>query len=313
MPTKPNEDLLPNQDENRGIIAILAQYSLLLDEAVRFGTRVFEWSLGKVHEGDHHIAAFSLFRQSLELLDSISVLIKNSCVLPCKTLLRSLFETMLSLEYMLQSDSANRGRNYILCWKHEQQGRLKQQLEGDKLKQIFVERLKDDKVLKNMKTPPISDSDIKQAVELKEKIFKSTTYSGAEASFQEKKARRKGQDPRWWFSLNNGPENIYKLAEKLKRPAQYDLLYREWSGYSHGTESMEGTVDFRKGEIGFHQLRNPNNAEFMAFVAITFALTIFQIMLREYSADKIGAYSEWYKSEIRAGYFNTKRKRIIVQ
>ena len=62
------------------------------------------------------------------------------------------------------------------------------------------------------------------------------------------------------------------LAEKLKRPAQYDLLYREWSGYSHGTESLEGTVDFKKGEIGFHQLRNPNNAEFMVFVAITFAL-----------------------------------------
>ena len=72
MATKPNEDLLPNPDENREIMAILGQYSSLLDEAVRFGTRVFEWSLVKTHEGDHHIAAFSLFRQSLELLDSIS-------------------------------------------------------------------------------------------------------------------------------------------------------------------------------------------------------------------------------------------------
>ena len=123
---------------------------------------------------------------------------------------------MLSLEYMMQGDFVSKGRNYILCWKHEQQGRLKQQLEGDKLQQKFVERLKDDKILKNMKIPPIPDCEIKHAVELKEKIFKSATYSGSEVSFQEKKAKKKGQDPRWWFSLNNGPENIYQPCRKAK-------------------------------------------------------------------------------------------------
>ena len=105
MPTTPHPDIIPDYREHPDLTALLSRYASLIDETVNFGSQVFTWVFETTNKGDHHIAAISFYRRSLELLDSIAALIKTSCIAPTRVLLRSLFEALISFEYMTNQTS----------------------------------------------------------------------------------------------------------------------------------------------------------------------------------------------------------------
>jgi len=312
MPTKPNENIIPDYSENPKLLELLKSYSSLLDETVNFGSHVLAWTFEKVHKGDHHIAVFSFYRRSLELLDTISILIRNSCISPSRVILRSLFEVMLSLEYLTQRDLAQRGRNYIISLKHKEHDYLRKFLKGDPLHREYLNKYKNDNLLKNVKIPEYPN--IEEAIKAKKRLIDSEFYSDSETAYQAIKSRRDGKNPKWWFNLHNGPNDICDLATKMGRPAQYEVMYRNWAGYAHGTGGMDEQVEIeKKDEIAIPQLRLPEGAEFIAFIAISYGLTIIKTMIQEYATEKMKEFSEWYKAEIQAGYIDLKKKRIIVK
>jgi len=312
MPTKPNEDIIPDYRGNPELLGILSHYASLIDETVNFGSQVFTWIFATVNKGDHHIAALSFFRRSIELLDSISVLIKNSCISPSRVLLRSLFEVLLSLEYMLQKDLENRGRDYILCLKYKEIDYLKKFVSSDPLHVEYVNKYKNDELLRNPVIPEIPN--VMESIKAKKKLVKSEFYSSSEASYQAIKRAKKGRNPKWWFNLHDGPKDIFDLAEKMSRPAQYEVMYRNWAGYAHGTGGMDEQVEIiGKGQIAIPQLRSPKDAEFVAFIAISYGLTILRIMIHEYAKEKLKDFGVWYKKEIQAGYLDMREERIIVK
>jgi hypothetical protein len=312
MPTKPHPDIIPDYRNTPELVGILSRYASLIDETVNFGSHVFTWVFETAKKGDHHIAALSFYRRSLELLDSLSALIKNSCISPSRVLLRSLFEVLLSLEYMTQNDLENRGRDYILCLKHEELDYLKKFLKDDPLHAVYINKYKKDNLLKNAQIPEFPD--IVKAIEAKARLIHSEFYSSSEASYQAIKLERKGRNPKWWFNLHNGPRDICDLAERMGRPAQYEVMYRNWARYAHGTGGMDEQVEIQqKDEIGIPQLRSPDGAEFIAFIALSYGLTIIQTVIRKYANEKMKGFSLWYKEEIQAGYLDLRTKRIIVK
>jgi len=312
MPTKPNENIIPDYGENPKLSELLASYSSLIDEAVNFGSQVLVWAFEKLHKGDHHIAVFSFYRRSLELLDTISILIRNSCVSPSRVMLRSLFEVMLSLEYMTQCDLEHRARDYILCLKHKELDYLRKFLKGDPLRSEYLNKYKNDNLLKNVTIPDYPN--IEEAIKAKERLINSEFYSDSETSYQAIRQKRGGKNPKWWFNLHDGPSDICDLATKMGRPAQYEVMYRNWAGYAHGTGGMDEQVEIvKKNEIAIPQLRLPEGAEFIAFIAISYGLMIIKTMIQEYATEKMKEFSQWYKAEIQAGYMDLKTKRIIVK
>jgi hypothetical protein len=312
MPTKPNPDIIPDYREHPDLLALLSHYASLIDETVSFGSQVFTWIFETAGKGDQHIAAISFYRRSLELLDSISVLVKNSCISPSRVLLRSLFEVLLALEYMTQSDLENRGKDYILCLKYKEIDYLKKFIKDDPLHEEYVKKYKNDNLLKNMTIPEIPN--VMESIRAKEKLIKSEFYSSSEASYRAIKEARKGRNPKWWFNLHDGPSDIFDLAEKLGRPAQYEVMYRNWAGYAHGTGGMDEQVEIvKKDQIAIPQLRVPETAEFVAFIAISYGLTIIRLIVQEYAKDKLKDVAAWYEKEIRAGYMDMREKKIIVK
>ena len=83
----------------------MSRFSALLDEIVNYGSHVSRWCLEKKKEGDENAVSILMFRNILELIHSISILIKTSCADPCNILLRSLFESFLNLNYLLKQIS----------------------------------------------------------------------------------------------------------------------------------------------------------------------------------------------------------------
>jgi hypothetical protein len=103
MDTKPIENILPRiADEH--LQKVLDDYSKTIDEVLNFGTHILLWDIEYKREGkDNNIPSLFL-RNIIELVDSISVLTKNSLIDPAKIQIRALLENHFGLLYMLQKD-----------------------------------------------------------------------------------------------------------------------------------------------------------------------------------------------------------------
>lgn len=311
MPTTPHPDIIPDYQEHPDLVALLARNASLIDETVNFGSHVFTWIFETTNRGDHHIAAISFYRRSLELLDSIAALIRTSCIAPARVLLRSLFESLLSFEYMTQADLENRGRDYILCLKHREIDYLRKFKRDDRLYSEYVDKYRRDNLLRNMTIPEIPQLD--EAIEAKQRLIQSPFYQSSEASYQEIKRNRNGRNPKWWFNLHNGPNNICDLANIVGRPAQYEVMYKNWAGYAHGTGGMDEQVEIQaRDTVAIPQLRLPADAEFVTIIALSFGLSMIKAIVHIYAPDKTPNVAQWYRDEIQAGYMDLRTRRIHV-
>src|SRR5690349_8409285 len=98
--TLPVLEILPRDKRGPAEIELLSKFSILIDEFINFGTHVLKWELETAKGGDENIPISMMFRHLLELGDSISILVKNSSIDPCKLQLRGILEALLGLEYI---------------------------------------------------------------------------------------------------------------------------------------------------------------------------------------------------------------------
>lgn len=310
MPTKPNENIIPNIEQNPELTRTLTRLSFILDEVLNFGTNLFSWFFENQPRGDHHYAAFALYRRSLELLDTISILIKTSRILPSKIILRSLFETMMYLEYMIKENFEDRGRDYILCLKYKELRILKQHLPGESSYKEYIAMWKKDKIANKMPLPRIPN--LKEKIAIKENLINSAYYSSSNDSYLA--LRKEGKSGEiWWFNLHDGPRNLRELANKLNRAFQYEELYRDWAGYVHGTGILDGQVHVAgKSKIEIIQLRLPKWAEYMTMDAISYELEIMKIMVLLYAQKREMEYKNWFHRELKNDIKWLQKAKIIV-
>ena len=138
MPTKPNEDFIPRNYEDPEIQKILNQYSSALEEVVNFASHAAKWCSEKIHGGEELAPVILSFRHIFELIDAISVLIKYSCIDPCKILLRSVLESVLTVKYILEKDTDIRGTDFMTCcWHHVINELRKEDPDEDMHKQLL--------------------------------------------------------------------------------------------------------------------------------------------------------------------------------
>jgi hypothetical protein len=90
MPTTP---AVKYASDNQELLKTLGRFADLIQETVNFGTHVLEWELGSAPGGDETAPITLSLRHILELLDSVSINIRNACVDPCKLLLRGALES----------------------------------------------------------------------------------------------------------------------------------------------------------------------------------------------------------------------------
>lgn len=90
------QEILPRRADDR-LNLVLYSYSDQIDQVVNKGTHVLKWDVEKKRAGKDHSIPSLIFRNLIELGDSISVQLRQSSVDPAKTTLRSLFEGYLSI------------------------------------------------------------------------------------------------------------------------------------------------------------------------------------------------------------------------
>jgi hypothetical protein len=328
MPTKPNEDFIPRDIYDPDFQEILNQYSSVLEEVVNFASHVAKWCSEKIHGGEELAPIFLSFRHVFELIDAISVLVKHSCIEPCQHLLRSIYESVLSVRYIMEKDAERRGRAFMTCVWHQEINDLRKWNPEDSMHKQLLAKKRKDKLMKDKTFPQIPDA--KSRIKILEEHLNSEEYLESENEYQRLRnvIRSKKKDiPRrktiwqsvahwfkdiikkklkWmpikklnWYAMHGGPKNIEGLADYLESPLEYEFRYRKWSGLVHGIDIIMDNIEVvDDSTVYLSQIRLPTNAYDITYTAMNYGLEIIPRYIEMFVPERMQEASDWHSKVI---------------
>ncbi|HEY0020459.1 MAG TPA: DUF5677 domain-containing protein [Longimicrobium sp.] len=294
MPTQAVSEILPRRirGENPELASILDRFGDLLDEIVNLGTHIFSWCNNAVKGRTDEVAPLILsLRHALELLDAVSILIRQSSVEPCKVLLRAFLEVLLGVTYMLQADTDRRALSFMAWYIHHRY-KVLEKLDKD-LPQgsDFAKRI-------GLDLP--DGHDLLGGRQALLSVLNKPLYKEVEAEYQ--RLRAAGKKNPSWHSFFGGPATIEQVAAQTGFTNFYEVCYRQWSGMVHGTDLFGGHVTVGPTGVELIGLRNPAEAQQLMSLALGMTLKLFKLYVDTYVPDRAEEYGRWYQREIQALY-----------
>lgn len=211
----------------------------------------------------------ALFLQMIEMADAVDVLLRRCVPVPACLQVRSMFEALLSVEYIVQEDGPSRA----LAWQYFRlMERLRQSERQDPSTargQQWAEAVAHDNVGWALTPPPpaMVHRDVEGARrELLEPRF------GAVRKLVEDCGVKHDDGVRHWYSLAGGPKSLRELATHLGRSAQYSALYSYWSEIGHAGDMSYPSCRARSG-VTSRPIRDPRMLKQVAVLAVTLLLS----------------------------------------
>jgi hypothetical protein len=299
MTTQPLEKILYRElskAEAKEIIDIAAP---LLQELVNFGTNALARCLnsqnlsGKI---DEDIAVLALYRHIIEITDGLEVLLSQSCSLAAIPLIRSSFEALLAIEYILENDAnyTQRSLAWLVGYVHKRLNTYERldpsTHKGQEAKRLF----ENDRIMKRffpLSSIPVID--VKKAQAKLQTVLAKHHLQYIEAEYN------KYNKPEW-YKLFGGPTDLRKLAELLKHGGQYEILYRQWSTTAHAQDLQPFLDRTDKGEPAMKRMREPDKIKEIASLAASFLLGATRQILNKFHPGE--DLASWYKREVKERY-----------
>jgi hypothetical protein len=307
MPTKQFEPVLYRELRRVEAKKMIEVASPLLQEEVNYATHAFQRCQDSIKgvSKDEALPILVSYHHVIGMTDGVEVLISQSCIVPAIALLRSLFEALLTIEYICKKDSKNRAFAWLVCYVHN---RIKQHELFDSSSQKgkeFIKALENDGLDKNFNISV--NFDAKKAITNLLSLFNRPEYQIVENEYQRIKDARKSDIN--WYSLFNGPSNLRELSKYLNRWSDYDLLYRYWSNIIHVGALSHFLTRTKNGSPAFKPIRNHEELILIVKMTSLYIVAATQVMLNKCHPGEDKSFGKWYITEIRAKYedfFNYK-------
>jgi hypothetical protein len=284
MPTDALQALLDRDLAKVMAIDVTKVTRPLLRELVNHGTNVFQRCHVETASNENEneeLASLTLYLHMLQMTDGIDVLIEHGCAGAAIPSLRSSFEGLLGLEYILKADYRQRS----LAW-----------FAGMLLNKIAVRERMDET---NPKSRSVKDeigaaglsfiaSAVQDDIQRWTAILDSAQLAPISAEVRRKKK---------WYAAFGGPPNLAELAKAVEHEAHYEMLYRQWSSVVHAGDYMrfaERSKD--EGDI-WRPLRDLTDAKGVAHMAALYLLRASRLMIEKHRSGE--DLSRWYLREIR--------------
>jgi hypothetical protein len=311
MPTDPAYEFVPRhlKEEEPEVFELLSRFSEVIDEAVNFGSRVFKWCNASLDgKADKEVPLILLFRHVLELLDAVSILIKESAAEPCKLQLRSIFEALLSINYLLEGKQDERAYAFLVCHAYKKIKTYKKldpkTQQGKQFRGVLKGSILDDLDFGGR-------YDLKKMVEEKNKLFKKEGYKEA---YQElERLRNVGRKNPNWYEFYDGPRDLEQLAIHLNKREYYEIFYRYWSEYVHGSDIISGNLGKNDEGTYLLSIRQPFEAQSIVSLSLTMVLEIYRVMINHYVPLQITHYRIWYVEKMQKHYKELSNSRRIIK
>lgn len=311
MPTEPAYEFVRRQlkEEEPEVFELLAKFSEILEEAVNFGSVVFKWCNEAVEgNADKEVPLILLFRHVLELLDAVSILIKESAAEPCKLQLRSIFEVLLSINYLLDDKKKERAYAFLVCHAYK---KIKTYRKLDPTTQHgkqFKGVLKDS-VLHDLDLSDLFD--LPKMAKQQEELFEKKGFRGAYEELE--RLRKNGRKNPNWFEFYGGPRDLEQIAIELNKRDYYEFFYRHWSDYVHATDIITGNLGKNEKGTYLTSIRQPFEAQTITSLAITMTLEVYRKMINHYVPLQITHYRMWYVENMQKYYKELSDRRRIIK
>ncbi len=285
---------------------LIRQWADLIDHTVEYGAQVFQWCLqaSRPLPKDTPIPLILSLRHVLEMLDAISVLTRNMCAEPIKPLLRSLLESALHIEYLVQdrNEFERRALSYIIGTKRAHNEMVKIADPKTAKGKEFRAALKRDKL-----APDFELTEPPKATDLTRLVSKEH-YRPIDAEWHRIRASRKGLIP--WYALFDGPSNLRDLAYRVDLAAMYEIIYRYFADFAHGGQHLRNLSQTSSGKAAFLSLRHPKELQSLVLHSLTLTFHIYRTLLAFLDPEKLQPMSQWY-SEIVEPYSQLAGPPII--
>ena len=303
-----HKDVLCREIEPKKYRDLLIQIAGTIEECVNFGTHILAWCSEKPKKDGSDLTITLIFRHFIESLDAITVLIKHGCADPTEPLLRSIFEALLGLEYILEKDTLQRALSYRVAHAHRQISLYKKLDPSTDQGKQFKKILSNDSAVKNIALPVV---DVNKLIANLENMLKKPQYVSVNTEWQNYKEANK-RNPNW-FSLFGGPKNIIDLAYHVNRGGLYEFLYRIWSQSVHATGVIRNITRDEFGNGAIIGLRNPKNIQIYSSLSLSMIIVAYNKMIRYYIPDKEKDFQEWYTKNIREEYLQLSSTKSIIK
>jgi hypothetical protein len=310
--TNENGGLIP-PNHPKDIQDTLNDLSKVLDTTVEYGAYMLNLLLNTKGAGDTMLQPIMLFRQFIELVDSISVSVKASSIDPCKISLRVLIETSLSLEYMIDKDFEQRSSAYVVATAIRNKKAVEKFIDGSEASKQFKAALKKDKMLgsENINLSQWQTTAEKE-LEAIEGVLRLPSNKLAYEEYQSIKTRT-GKDPAW-YSLFGGPNSIEQLATQLQRIFMYEVLYRYFSGSVHSVDiTKRKIVSGNDGKAYVLAIRDIQDAQQTVVHTINTTLQMYNtVATKLLTRDDVKNVSQWYIDNIQQALMELSGEPIFI-
>lgn len=273
----PIPEILDREGAKADQRAVIDRYSPYLEELVNCSTHLFarcEKSLRGV-EGSPS-ALIHLYYHAIQMSDGIQVLIANACFDHAVPLVRSLWETKISVQYMLNQDFPDRSTAWVV------EGFLFKRKYYSKLRELATSReaaegvFEDDYHVKSGFLVGPDPESVDAAIAAIDEKLSKPKFAPIAAHFRGKDRIRR------WHQINGGPRSIEDVAERLNLTSEYEFLYRPDSEVGHARDASR-QISVQEGTPVLTPLR-PGKAFTVAHCSMA---TSWLIMLSYSIADKL--------------------------
>lgn len=309
-PTTPHPDFLPGFDSEPEVATYLERCAKLVLESVAFGTHILQWRLVAAgstkndSDGTAKTIIVTHLRWCLELAGGLAEKFRSGWIDSAAADLRSLFESSLSLEYMLTADSVRRAFAYQCCFYNRRIRFLETQLSTTKLGRQFAAMKAKDRLLRDIATTS-REPQVSAEIQQLKSLLTSVPFQVAEGEFQ--RLRRERNRVPEWFSFHGGPRGLEELANHLSLGGFYEVFYRDWSETAHALRVFDGLiVTSRPGFLGLKQLHLPHRAPHMMTMTINLLSSIYAASVSDLENEHRLAYGGW-RTEIAPEFAELRR------
>ena len=245
----------------------------------------------------HHATVGVLVRHVCEFTDGVSVLVVKGCSEPCKPLLRSAFEAVIGVCYILEKDSERRGLAYQVAHAHKKIKLYRRMKPNEQSGKELCQLMQSDPVGATIHLPTL---DYQRMIDDLDGMLKRPEYATIEQAWNTAKKKRRA-DP-YWYSLFGGPSNIRSLAIYVKHALWYEFLYRNWSDTVHAGGCLENRAKSEDGTHVMRPIRHPDGLQAWVSLAGTMCLELCRRLIDHYAPDQ--------RERFRIDYVNNLQARL---
>jgi len=291
IPDKPHERLLdrhlPAVQNKDYLEALDRAFEALLNHCTWVFARCWEsCERGVVNE-----VPLLLLRHILEMADAIHILCFKSASGPAQLQVRSLFEAVLYLEFMLEEDTERRAIAYAVSSRLWSLRYAKRLLKDSEARKQFVKEVQSDPVV----TAEMLDSWVTTAegIQSAEDFLNSGVFLPI---YQEFKKYKKGAY--WYQALDGKPSNLRELAIHLERGGQF-ILNDFWSRTVH-PDLLAVHINLEEGEETgtLRTLRDAYRIGDISAITAKLVREAMELVLERCRVDELEGFRKTYASQI---------------